>query len=149
MPAPIDPHDRPGRRLIGAATAFCRCAQLLHEHDEQSGAWAICFVNLGFAIELGLKGYLRETGGSEKEQRGLRHDLLAAFRLAQSRGFVPSHPAQEQLIVELNPHFKDMTLRYVEGTVIELPPIEAAIQVVWMLLRELHEQGGVADPEKT
>ena len=48
--------DTQGLRLISSGIAFWKAAKLLHEDDPQSLAWAPCFVNLGFAIELGLEG---------------------------------------------------------------------------------------------
>jgi hypothetical protein len=60
--------DTPGLRLISSASAFWRAAQLLHEYDPQSLAWAPCFVNLGLVIELGLKGF-RENTGSQTQSK--------------------------------------------------------------------------------
>lgn len=137
----LDPHDRPGRRMIGGALAFLRSATLLLEFDPQALAWATMFVQLAFAIELGLKAYLREEGLSEKDQFYLRHDLVKAFELAVAAGFKPRHPAVEMLIRELNPHHKDMSLRYLTGTSVDLPKIEDSIVVVGWLLQDLHEQG--------
>ena len=141
MTPELDPHDRPGRRMIGGALAFHRAASLLLEHDPKALAWATMFVNLGFAIELGLKAYLREMGMSEEGQIALRHDLVKAFNKALEAGFQPPHAAVEALIVELNPHHKDMSLRYLTGTSIDLPEIAQAIVVVGWLLKALHEQG--------
>jgi hypothetical protein len=94
--------DTPGLRLISSALAFCRAATLLHEGDLKSLAWAPCFVNLGLAIELGLKGFLREQGMTEAEQRAFQHDLVRAFDAAVARGFEPSHPLQRTLAEEIN-----------------------------------------------
>jgi hypothetical protein len=58
--------------MISSEIAFWKAAKLLHEDDPQSLAWAPCFVNLGFAIELGLKGLLQEQGISDEEQKSPR-----------------------------------------------------------------------------
>lgn len=136
------PEDTPGRRLGGGAFAFLRTAELLHAADPNAWAWATCFVNIGFALELGLKAFLREKGGSEKEQRDLGHDLLRSYQLAVARGLRPSHPLQARLIDELSPPFKDMSLRYLRGEWIDLPSISEAIGVTRMLLLDVHEQCG-------
>lgn len=135
--------DTPGRRLAGGAFAFLRAAELLHEADPASWAWATCYVNIGFAIELALKGFLRERGGLEKEQQHeIRHDLSEAYCRAINRGFQPSHPLQKPLVDDLTPHFKDMSLRYLTGEWIELPSISEAIGVARLLILDVHEQCG-------
>jgi hypothetical protein len=90
--------DTPGLRLISSALAFLRAATLLHEEDPQSRAWAPCFVNLGLAIELGLKGFSREHGMSEAEQIALRHNLVNAFQEALARGFKQTNPLQLKIV---------------------------------------------------
>jgi hypothetical protein len=89
--------DTQGLRLISSGIAFWKAAKLLHEDDPQSLAWAPYFVNLGFAIELGLKGFLREQGMSDAEQKALGHDLAKAFHESLARGFCPTHPLQSKL----------------------------------------------------
>ena len=139
---PTSPKDTPGRRLAGGAFAFLKAAELLHEDDPASWAWATCYVNIGFALELALKGFIREKGGSEKEQRDVGHDLLKAYHHACAQSFRSSHPLQLPLIEELNPHFKDMSLRYLTGEWIELPGISEAIAVTRFLILDVHEQCG-------
>jgi hypothetical protein len=89
--------DTPGLRLLSSAMAFCRAATLLHAEDPKALAWAPCFVNLGLAIELGLKGFLREQGMTEAEQKAFGHDLVSAFDAALAGGFKPSNPLQQEL----------------------------------------------------
>ena len=132
--------DTPGLRLISSATAFWRAAKLLHEYDPQSRAWAPCFVNLGLAIELGLKGFSREHGMSEAEQIALRHDLVKAFQESCARGFRPTHPLQSKLADEINPHYKDMSLRYQIGVSADLPLLEDAINATYSLVQALYHQ---------
>jgi hypothetical protein len=132
--------DTPGLRLIGGAIAFWKAAKLLHEDDSQEEAWAPCFVNLGLAIELGLKGFLREQGMSDAEQKALGHDLVKAFQESLARGFRPTHPLQSTIADELNPHYKDMSLRYQVGGSVSLPPLKDAIEVTQLLMFALHQQ---------
>ena len=138
--SPEHPKDTPGRRLAGGAFAFLRAAELLHEDDPASWAWATCFVNIGFALELGLKGYIREKGGSEKEQRDLGHDLSKAYQAALDRGFKPSNAYSGWIIEEITPHFKDMSLRYLIGGEVQLPSISHAIGLTRILIVDVHEQ---------
>ena len=132
--------DTQGLRLISSAMAFWRAAKLLHEYDPQSLAWAPCFVNLGLAIELGLKGFSREHGMSEAEQIALGHDLVKAFQESCARGFRPTHPLQSKLAAEINPHYKDMSLRYQNGVSANLPPLADAIDVAQLLIEALYLQ---------
>ena len=134
--------DTPGRRLAGGAFAFLRAAELLHQSDPASWAWATCFVNIGFALELGLKGFIREKGCTEKEQRDVGHDLRKAYELAVAQGYRSSSSLQVRLIEAINPHFQDMSLRYLSGEWIELPGIPEAIDVARLLLLDVHEQCG-------
>ena len=132
--------DTPGLRLTSSALAFWKAAKLLHEDDPQSLAWAPCYVNLGLAIELGLKGFLREQGMSEAEQIALSHDLVKAFQESCARGFRPTHPLQSTLAAEINPHYKDMSLRYQNGLGVNLPPLADAIRVAQLLIEALYIQ---------
>ena len=138
--------DTPGRRLAGGAFAFLRAAELLHEDDPASWAWATCFVNVGFALELALKGFIREKGGDEKDQKAVGHDLWQAFLLAIDRGFKPSNAFSAWLVREISPHFKDMSLRYLIGGAVELPPISQAIGITRLLILDVHEQCGFVHP---
>jgi hypothetical protein len=132
--------DTQGLRLISSGIAFWKAAKLLHEDDPQSLAWAPYFVNLGFAIELGLKGFLREQGMSDAEQKALGHDLVKAFHESLARGFCPTHPLQSKLAGEINPHYKDMSLRYQIGVSVDLPLLKDAIYVTQLLMGALHQQ---------
>jgi hypothetical protein len=132
--------DTPGLRLISSAFAFWRAAKLLHEDDPKSLTWAPCFVNLGLAIELGLKGFSREHGMTETEQKALGHDLVKAFQDALARGFRPTHPLQSNLADEINSHYKDMSLRYQIGVSANLPLLEDAITVTSLLMQALYFQ---------
>jgi hypothetical protein len=132
--------DTQGLRLISNGLAFWRAAKLLHDDDPLSLAWAPCFVNLGLAIELGLKGFLREQGATDAEQKALGHDLVKAFQESIARGFCPTHPLQSKLADEINPHYKDMSLRYQIGTSVNLPLLDDAIMVTGLLMQALHLQ---------
>jgi hypothetical protein len=132
--------DTPGLRLLSSAFAFWRAAKLLHEDDPRSLAWAPCFVNLGLAIELGLKGFLREKGMSDAEQKALGHDLVKAFQESVVRGFSPTHALQSRLADEINPHYKDMSLRYQIGGGADLPLLQDAINVTSSLMQALYHQ---------
>lgn len=132
--------DTPGLRLISSAFAFLRAATLLHEEDPQSLTWAPCYVNLGLAIELGLKGFLREQGMSDAEQKALGHDLVKAFQESIARGFAPTHPLQSKLADEINPHYKYMSLRYQIGVSVNLPLLKDAINVISLLVQALYLQ---------
>jgi hypothetical protein len=132
--------DMPGLRQLSSALAFCRMAELLHKVDPRSLAWAPCFYNLGQAIELGLKGFLREHGMDEAQQRALGHDLVRTFEAALAGGFKSPHVLLAALVNEIGPHYKDMSLRYQIGTGVNLPPLEDAIGATQLLLNTLYTQ---------
>jgi len=132
--------DTPGLRLISSGLAFWKAAKLLHDDDPRALAWAPCFVNLGLAIELGLKGFLREQGATKEEQKALGHDLVKAFQESIARGFCPTHQLQWELANDINPHYKDMSLRYQIGTSVDLPRLDHAICVTNLLLQALYLQ---------
>ena len=134
--------DTPGRRLIGGAFAYWRAAELLYAFDPTSLAWATGFTNLGLAIELSLKGFIRERGGSEAQQRSLNHYIGRALTQAKDMGFQPSHPAIAEFVLELDPHYSDMSLRYLFGTSVELATMPNAIAIVHRLLMDVSAQVG-------
>jgi hypothetical protein len=129
--------DTPGLRLLSSGGAFLRAAKLLHESDPKSLTWAPYYVNIGLAIELGLKGFLREKGVSETQQIAIGHNLEKAFYEAVRLGFMPKHPAQERFVKELNPHYKDMSLRYQVGDSVVLPELRDAIAITDSLIGAL------------
>jgi hypothetical protein len=129
--------DTPGLRLLSSGAAFLSAAKLLHESDPKSLTWAPCFVNIGLAIELGLKGFLRENGVSEAQQIAIGHNLEKAFSEAVRLRFMPPHPAQGAFVKELNPHYKDMSLRYQIGESVSLPELRNAIAITDLLIGAL------------
>lgn len=77
---------------------------------------------------------------SDAEQKALGHDLVKAFQEAVTQGFRPTHPLQSRLADEVNPYYKDMSLRYQIGVSVNLPLLENAINVTSLLMQALHLQ---------
>ncbi|MGO8740397.1 hypothetical protein [Rhodoblastus sp.] len=77
---------------------------------------------------------------SDAEQKDLGHDLVKAFQESLARGFCPTHLLQSKLADEINPHYKDMSLRYQIGVSVDLPLLKDAIDVTWSLMEALHQQ---------
>ena len=77
---------------------------------------------------------------SEAEQIALGHDLVKAFQESFARGFRPTHPLQSKLADEMNPHYKDMSLRYQLGESANLPLLADAINVTHLLIEALFLQ---------
>jgi hypothetical protein len=77
---------------------------------------------------------------SDAEQKALGHDLVKAFQESLARGFCPTHPLQSKLADEINPHYKDMSLRYQIGVSVNLPLLKHAIPVTGLLMEALHQQ---------
>ena len=132
--------ETPGLLLAMNAHAFLRGAETLHGSDPNAGSWTACFTNIGFAVELALKAYIREKGGSEKLQRRLGHDLVAAYDEAVQRGFTPFDDRQVKLIQDISPTFSDMTVRYGTCGWVQLPTIEVALQVARGLVEDVWGQ---------
>jgi hypothetical protein len=65
---------------------------------------------------------------------------VKAFQESLARGFRPTHPLQSKLADEINPHYKDMSLRYQIGMSANLPLLEDAINVTPSLMQALHLQ---------
>ena len=130
--------DTPSTRLIGGAYGFLRAATLLYEDRIQEPLWAQCFINIGLATELGLKAYLFSRGMTRTEIKAYKHDLSTLLEACVSHGFKVSHPAVTECLSAINPSYKDMSLRYMEGDPVQmLPPIPATIAVVRLLLGDL------------
>ena len=126
-------------RLRGQAVGFFKAAQLLFD-DAGAEPWATIFVNLGFAIELGLKSYVVHRGGSERDIRKLGHDLTAALNECSRRGYKPGNSLFPQLIADISPTHKDHSVRYLRGTGATLPKIPFALAGTGALLVDIHEQ---------
>jgi hypothetical protein len=138
--------EMPGLALAMNASAFLRAAETLHDSDPSGWGWVACYVNIGFAVELALKAYLREKGGSEKLQKRLGHDLVAAYSEAVQRGYSPSDDLQSLLVRDVSPSFQDMSVRYGTFGWIELPAIEAALWVARGLVEDVWKQSCLVLP---
>jgi hypothetical protein len=77
---------------------------------------------------------------SDSEQKSLGHDLVKTFRESLARGFRPTDLLQSKLVDEINPHYKDMSLRYQIGESVDLPLLKDAICVTWLLMKAVHQQ---------
>ena len=77
---------------------------------------------------------------SDAEQKALGHDLVKAFQEALARGFKQMHPLQSKLADAINPHYKDMSLRYQIGVSANLPLLQDAINVTESLIQALFHQ---------
>jgi hypothetical protein len=102
---------------------------------------------VGLALEVSLKGFLREHGMDEGGQRKLGHDL-EAFREAVAHGFKLGNPFQEKLAGEISPHYKDMSFRYQIGTSVNLPAMQDMIGVARSLVHDLYMQTRAKYPQK-
>ena len=138
--------DDSGLALAMNASAFLRAAEALHESEPAGWGWTAFYVNIGFAVELALKAYVREKGGSASDQLGLGHNLVAAYHAAVSRGYQPSDPLQQRLVEDISPPLMDV--RYGTCGLIPLPLIEAALKVARGLVEDVWRQCPFAVPPR-
>ncbi len=123
----------PNRFLAGAYGFFEAAKCLLNANLPGPERWHPIYVNLCFAIELSLKGFLIFKGvpiNTLKYEIG--HDLEKAFKVAKEHGYIPhDEQALPWLISLLSPSHKNTSLRYLSGIDVELPEKhEQAVMIV-------------------
>jgi hypothetical protein len=64
------------------------------------------------AIELILKSYLASHGATQRELKGLGHDMLKTYARARKHGLIPADPRTAEIVRWLSPFHKDLVFRY-------------------------------------
>jgi hypothetical protein len=92
------------RRYLIDAQAFHQAAKELDQSDkpEVKGAPPQHYLEC-HALELILKSFILSSGGTEREVRGIRHNLCKARTRAIELGLSPADPDTETLIKNLGP----------------------------------------------
>lgn len=104
----IDP-----RLLLGNAIGFYQVAECIANGGLSAYVlWPPFFFNIGHALELSLKAYILQRGGTEQDCRKLGHDLEAAMSAAQTRGLLKPHRDVTEFLRKINPPYCDHHFRY-------------------------------------
>ena len=141
--------DTPARRLVAGGIAFNQAALHIIEGDGSGALWAVAFVNLGFAIELSLKGFLLARGCQRSELKKLGHNLIKLLARAEELGFLVKNPELSRYVESVSPGHADLSLRYMEGgPEIMLPSLRDLHQAVRLLSFSCASQGEVFSIEK-
>jgi hypothetical protein len=151
-----EPHRVAARLRLANAMGFLKAGDsLLAQHKASGDAddmfhIAAFFVNLCFAYELSLKGFLayRKWGGDEKNDLG--HDLKKTLGEAVELGYQPPARVIETIDI-LGPLSKSHELRYLRPGLsgINLPdPPDRALVVAQAHLRAIGDQIPIADIQK-
>ncbi|OAG71767.1 hypothetical protein A0J51_03004 [Gluconobacter japonicus] len=106
------------RELYRAAVAMHDVTRLVVPHirpagESQPAVYLGYYFNLGFAVELYLKAYLRDVTGEDVSQYG--HDLETLLKAALSNGFDFQKFAMTDIVQIIGPEHRALRFRYAEG----------------------------------
>jgi hypothetical protein len=80
--------------------------------DEDAGEFSPKYFLFCHAIELALKAYILAKGGTERETKKIRHDLIAAWSRAVDLGFQPTNADLHRIVQRVAPPHADYSFRY-------------------------------------
>ena len=108
------------RELYRAAVAMHDMTRLASPHlqpagDSQPAVYLGYYFNLGFAVELYLKAYLRDVTGEDVSKYG--HNLDALLKAALANGFAFQENAMADIVKIIGPEHKGLKFRYAEGAI--------------------------------
>ena len=81
--------------------------------ENQSAVYLGYYFNLGFAVELYLKAFLRDVIGEDVSKYG--HDLDALLNVALANGFSFQEYAMTDIVTIIGPEHRAPKFRYAEG----------------------------------
>jgi hypothetical protein len=104
--------------LYRAAVAMHDMTRLAAPHirpigESQPAVYLGYYFNLGFAVELYLKAFLRDVTGDDVSKYG--HDLSALLNAALANGFSFQEFAMADIVKIIGPEHKALRFRYAEG----------------------------------
>lgn len=106
------------RELYRAAVAMHEMTRLARPYirpagENQPAVYLGYYFNLGFAVELYLKAYVREVTGEDVSRYG--HDLDTLLNVALSNGFDFQKCAMMDIVKIIGPEHRTLKYRYAEG----------------------------------
>ena len=135
------------RHLLAGSHGFFSAAEALINAPGIFHAPAF-YVNLGFAIELSLKGYILARGGTDRELHDLGHDLLAAFKKAVTDGYQPPFDHVRVAVEKLSPIHKNHSIRYLLGGDVTVPDAHGTLNIVRVHLASIISQALALTPPR-
>lgn len=103
--------------------------------------WPPFFATAGYAIELSLKAYILQRGGTERDCRNVGHDLQAAMRKACEHGL--QQPCKEitTLLAKIGPYHRHSNFRYMKPVdVSTLPSVVQTLNVTQKHIEKVANQ---------
>src|SRR5262249_24692150 len=88
-------------------------------------------------VELILKAFILIKGGTEREVREIRHDLLKAWERATKRGLRPNDKRAGEIVTMLAPYHLDHSFRYRKTRFVTLPVYRELCEVVEGLVMQI------------
>lgn len=112
------PMTSTARELYRAAVAMHDMTRLAEPHilprgESQPAVYLGYYFNLGFAVELYLKAFLRDVTGEDVSKYG--HDLHNLLEAALVNGFNFQENAMADIVKIIGPEHRDLKFRYAEG----------------------------------
>ncbi|MQX25028.1 hypothetical protein GHJ84_29645 [Sinorhizobium meliloti] len=112
------PMTSTAKELYRAAVAMHDMTRLAAPHiasksETQSAVYLGYYFNLGFAVELYLKAFLRDVTGEDVSKYG--HDLDALLKAALAKGFAFQEVAMADIVRIIGPEHRTLKFRYAEG----------------------------------
>lgn len=112
------PMTSTAQELYRAAVAMHDMTRLAAPHIQPAGgsqpaAYLGYYFNLGFAVELYLKAFLRDVTGEDVSKYG--HDLDGLLKAALASGFAFQELAMTDIVKIIAPEHKRLRFRYAEG----------------------------------
>jgi hypothetical protein len=119
---------------LGDAEAYVSAARKLDEH---TGQFSPKYFLLCHALELALKAYILAKGGTDKEIRKIRHDLVAAWSSAIALGFRPTNAELDGIVKQVAKAHKDYSFRYGKSWTHFLPSADVFDAAVSRLIEDI------------
>jgi hypothetical protein len=113
------PMTSTAKELYRAAVAMHDMTRLAAPHiaakgETQSAVYLGYYFNLGFAVELYLKAFLRDATGEDVSKYG--HNLDALLKAALQSGFNYEPHAMTDIVKIIGPEHRALRFRYAEGS---------------------------------
>src|SRR5262245_61974700 len=124
------------RGFLTDAEAYLRAAQKLDQSSEGPASSPQYYLAC-HSIELILKAFILIKGGTEREVREIRHDLLKAWERATKLGLRPNDKRAGEIVTMLAPYHLDHSFRYRKTRFVTLPVYRELCEVVEGLVMQI------------
>ena len=128
--------------LLGNAVGSYLVAKSIIERPGSTFPYPPFFENIGYVLELAMKAYVLDHGGTPGEcKHALRHDLRKAARRVCELGLGQMSQDTATLIDQIGLYHRDRSFRYLTDIdVADLPDAQGALDVVERFLRTVLAQ---------